>query len=125
MPDQERTSRRCTPDRPLPISDDLTITVLGPLLQNAFESAPPGSEVRIGYADGKDFLTLLISNESAEAVDPERVLARGVSTKEGHSGLGLASARRLLDGVPGADLSASVANGRFVIAIKLRWDVAA
>ena len=93
---------------PRTLSDNQLCQVLGVLLDNAIEAAHHSAErsvlVELGNADGGG-LEVLIKNTYTGEVTPGQLTRGGNSTKEGHSGQGLASCYHILSHKRGAFLN--------------------
>lgn len=93
---------------PRTLSDNQLCEVVGVLLDNAMEAADRSEErgvlVDLGNADGGG-LEVLIKNTYTGTITPGQLTRGGTSTKEGHSGQGLASCYHILSRKRGAFLN--------------------
>ncbi|MDE6923695.1 MAG: GHKL domain-containing protein, partial [Acetatifactor sp.] len=98
----------------LPI-DSLTLCrILGILLDNALEASLDSAEklLRITIVTTDTAVLFSITNSTRPLPVPvSSLLERGYSSKEGHEGIGLATAAALLDRIPQADLSIKYEQG--------------
>ena len=98
----------------LPI-DSLTLCrILGILLDNALEASLDSAErlLRIAIVTMDTAVLFSITNSTRPLPVPvNNLLKRGYSSKEGHEGIGLATATALLDRIPQADLSIKYEQG--------------
>jgi signal transduction histidine kinase len=78
------------------------LAVLLPLLENALEAAPDGTDVHITHSNEDSLELISISNDSQQAPDCADMLESGFTTKANHDGIGLSSAQRLLTSAGGA-----------------------
>lgn len=79
------------------------IRVLGIFLTNAIEAAEDSEEKELDLAmiRESDQTAILIRNTTKPlSLSIQQLMQKDVSTKEGHSGLGLDTARRILDSYP-------------------------
>src|SRR5262249_38125260 len=80
---------RTLPDR---LTEADAVTILGNLLENAFDAVadlePSRRRVRLAIAERAGALRIRVADRGPGL--PEHVLERGVSTKLGHAGVGLA-----------------------------------
>ncbi len=81
------------------LTDADAVTIVGNLLENAFDAVAGLStrerRVRLSIVDDDEALTIRVADRGPGVVDEERgrLLERGVSTKPGHAGVGLALVR--------------------------------
>lgn len=100
---------------PLLPMDSLTLCrILGILLDNALEASLDSAEklLRIAIVTTDTAVLFSITNSTRPLPVPvSSLLKRGYSSKEGHEGIGLATAAALLDRIPQADLSIKYEQG--------------
>lgn len=100
---------------PLLPMDSLTLCrILGILLDNALEASLDSAEklLRIAIVTTDTAVLFSITNSTRPLPVPvSSLLKRGYSSKEGHEGIGLATAATLLDRIPQADLSIKYEQG--------------
>ncbi|MFI7018679.1 hypothetical protein [Streptomyces sp. NPDC050164] len=97
--------------------NSFTLSALLPLLENAYESAPPNSIVQVRQSSVAEGFRLDVINQSDSHALSSDIYEPGVSHKDGHQGLGLPVVKRLLSAYEGANLSHNVSNeqARFTI----------
>ncbi|MGL6541528.1 sensor histidine kinase [Aeromonas hydrophila] len=109
-------------DIPLRVSSSQLVTVLGNLIDNAFEATrrhgAPNQPVRVALSDlGQDLI--LEVEDGAGGIDPalaDRLFERGVSSKaEPDHGIGLALVRKTLDALQGTITIEATAQGSCVV----------
>jgi signal transduction histidine kinase len=103
-------------------SNYFVVSLLLPLIQNAIEAAPPGSEVQCRIGEGADFYVLSVSNSSEVSPEIYKLAIPNYTTKSGgHAGLGLASVRTLLSrqAHQGARLDLNFGDGLFTANVRL------
>ena len=90
---------------PASVSDSQIVTILGNLLDNAFDAvadAPPERREVVLLLDGdEDRLTIEVTDRGPGLPDAARIFERGHTTKPGHAGVGLALVREAVSAAMG------------------------
>lgn len=107
------------PERASGVSTDRLAVILMPLLENAVEACGDGDTVAVGLTEGDNSVELLVSNPVTGEVDEAALLTTGVTTKQGHQGLGVASARTVAAMTPGGTLDAEVKQDSVTVRVRL------
>ncbi len=90
------------------LTDADAVTIVGNLLENAFDAVAgldaPQRRVRLSIVEDQQALTIRIADRGPGVADADRgrLLERGVSTKPGHAGVGLALVRDAVAAAGGA-----------------------
>jgi signal transduction histidine kinase len=78
--------------------------MLLPLIENAVESALAGSTVAVRHDSNRETIAFEVASRTLNII-PDEPYAPGVTTKEGHDGMGLVVVKRLASSVPGGAVS--------------------
>lgn len=96
--------------------------VFSNLLNNAIEAAADSERKYVSFSierkPNQNFF-VVISNATPEPVDTERIFDSGVSTKDGHTGLGLALVRKIIEGYSGSSISCSYGDNLLTVYLEL------
>lgn len=107
--------------------DSLTLCrILGILLDNALEASLDSAEkmLRIAIVTTDTAVLFSVTNSTPPLSVPVSVLlSRGYSSKEDHEGIGLATAMRLLDSIPCAELSTKYGDTVFCQTLEVKRSV--
>jgi signal transduction histidine kinase len=94
-------------------------TLLLPLVENAVEGSPLNGTVELKFVDQPAYITLEVINAIEDSVAMDKVFAPGKSTKDGHQGLGVPTARWLAESVRGGGMTANVSGNAFHALVRL------
>jgi signal transduction histidine kinase len=94
-------------------------TLLLPLLENAVEGSPLNGTVMLKFVDQLAYITLEVINAIQDSVAMDKVFTPGESTKDGHQGLGVPTARWLAESIRGGGMTANVSGNEFHALVRL------
>jgi sensor histidine kinase regulating citrate/malate metabolism len=94
-------------------------TLLLPLVENAVEASPHNGVIELSFSDHETYVQFEVGNDVREPVVMDIVFTPGGSTKDGHEGLGVPTARWLAESVRGGSLIANVNDDRFRVLVRL------
>jgi signal transduction histidine kinase len=94
-------------------------TLLLPLLENAVEGSPLNGTVMLKFVDQPAYITLEVINAIQDSVAMDKVFTPGESTKDGHQGLGVPTARWLAESIRGGGMTANVSGNEFHALVRL------
>ena len=100
-------------------SNNYVVGLLLPLIENAIDSARPGTAVSISARDTGYTTQIDVSSTPDTLPASNEIYVDGFTTKPGHNGTGLSIVQHLLSTRPGAQLSHNVAGRSIVFTIKL------
>jgi signal transduction histidine kinase len=106
--------------RGYPASYIMAVTL--PVIENAFESAKPGSMVSVEITTEPREYRIQITSAYEKIPDVDSMYMNGFTTKAGHQGVGLSVVQRLLSAYQGAHITHEIIEGRigFVISLPRR-----
>jgi sensor histidine kinase regulating citrate/malate metabolism len=106
--------------RGYPASYIMAVTL--PVIENAFESAKPGSMVSVEITTEPQEYRIQITSAYEKIPDVDSMYMNGFTTKAGHQGVGLSVVQRLLSAYQGAHITHEIIEGRigFVISLPRR-----
>jgi signal transduction histidine kinase len=93
------------PDSVPGYSNAYLLAITLPLLQNAIESAEIDDVVRVGYSSKGSLNKISVVSRRPRNKLPDDIYSPGVTTKDGHDGLGLATVQRLAASNRGGKIS--------------------
>lgn len=100
-------------------SNNFVLAMLLPLVENAVDSAPDGSELSIRSRKDGDTEKLTVSNTLDGDPPTAAIYESGFSTKPGHDGMGLSIVHHLISSFRGASLSHEVDTDRITFQVSL------
>jgi signal transduction histidine kinase len=100
-------------------SSNFLTAILMPLLENAVEASPPHSIIFVKSKLRENFYILEITNDFSDQVVPENLYQSGISTKDGHEGIGLTVVQHLLAIRKNATLTHSIKGQKITFRISL------
>lgn len=106
----------------LPIKTIDLIRVMGIFLTNATDAAEESQEKELDLAviQEENKTTVLLRNSTAPLKLPiSQILQKNATSKEGHSGIGLHTAREILDRYPNVQWKISCVDGYFIVQINI------
>jgi len=111
---------------PARLTDADAVSIIGNLLENAFDavagSEPERRRVRLTVLDDSGTLTIRVADRGT-GVRVEQAMEPGVSTKEGHAGVGLTVVREAVAAAGGTIVATSDAQGStFTVSIPMGGD---
>lgn len=94
-------------------------TLLLPLVENAVEASPNNGRIELKFSDHDTYIQFEVGNDVREPVVMDKVFIPGGSTKAGHQGLGVPTAKWLAESVRGGSLIADMNGDRFRALVRL------
>lgn len=100
-------------------SNNYLIALLLPLLENAIEASPSGATISMEAKVDHESLVISLTNAIGEPIDDEAMETAGISTKNGHEGIGIATVRDLVTVQDGGELTYKHDSNSFTITVRL------
>lgn len=107
------------------IDDDISIVrIIGILLDNAIEytTSINGHYVTCAFLQTGNTLEITIDNKIEDDINLNKIFAKGYSTKQDHSGFGLANVEMLIDHSSNLFLDTKIAHGHLMITLMVIGD---
>ncbi len=103
------------PVREIPVEAIDLVRMVGILMDNAIEAAKENQgDILLLLMQQESSLTIVVENYAEEDVDIDRIVQQGYTTKENHTGLGLAGLEQIVRKYPNILHNYSCMNHRFV-----------
>jgi signal transduction histidine kinase len=100
-------------------SNTYLLSILAPLVENAVEASPEGGVVEVSCLMREDSIVFRTTNRYMGTSPSSESFASGVSTKQGHEGMGLATVKRLVESRRNGSVDCAVDGDHTIFSINL------